>query len=178
MKRRLLCCVLLALAIDAWAHRLDEYLQAIRVSVATNRVDLSIDLIPGVAVASRLLAVIDKDRDGQVSKDEHTAYAHLVLKDLQIGLDQRKLAMSLVDTSFPALAEIRDGLGVIRIKATASVGPLAAGDHALTITNAHQPTISVYHVNALRPKDDAIKITRQIRDELQKDYRLEFSVTR
>lgn len=177
MKQGLLSVLLLVLATDALAHRLDEYLQATRISVATNRIDLSIDLTPGVAIADELLLVIDKDRDGRISDKESAAYAQRVLKDIRIGLDETVLVPGLVDASFPAQDEIRKGLGVIRIKATAYVAPLSPGNHALTLTNAHLPAISVYLVNALAPKDRAIKITKQTRDELQKDYRLEFSVS-
>jgi hypothetical protein len=176
MKTGLLGCLLLVLATDAPAHRLDEYLQATRVAVATNRIDLSIDLTPGVAVADQLLVVIDKDRDGRVSADELAAYAQRVLKDIRIRLDEKVLALRVVDASFPNLPEVRSGLGVIRIKASAAVGHLAAGSHALSLTNVHLPAISVYLVNALVPKDRAIKITKQTRDELQKHYRLEFGV--
>jgi hypothetical protein len=176
MKPVLLGSLMLALATDALAHRLDEYLQATRVAVATNRIDLALDLTPGVAVADQLLVVIDKDRDGRVSEEEVAAYARLVLKDLRIALDEKALALSLVDTSFPALHEIKGGLGVIRIKASAPVGQLTVGKHTLSLTNVHLPTISVYSVNALVPKDTAIKITRQTRDELQKNYRLDFRV--
>jgi len=177
MKRCLLSCLVLVLATNAaLAHRLDEYLQATRVSVATNRIDLSIDLTPGVAIAEGLLAVIDTDGDGRVSDDERTAYAQRVLKDIQVGLDKKPLVLSLVDSSFPALDEVRRGLGVIRIKATAPVGQLSSGRHTVTLANAHLPAISVYMVNALVPKDPAIKISKQIRDKLQKDYRLEFEV--
>ncbi|HKS38052.1 MAG TPA: hypothetical protein VJW76_12720, partial [Verrucomicrobiae bacterium] len=155
MKPGLLGCLALVFVTNALAHRLDEYLQATRISVATNRIDLSIDLTPGVAIVDQLLVVIDKDRDGRVSKKEVTAYAQHVLKDIRIGLDEKVLALSLVDTSFPALHEVKEGLGVIRIKATAPVAPLSAGKHTLNLTNAHLPAISVYLVNALVPKDRA-----------------------
>jgi hypothetical protein len=176
MKSGLLGCLLLLLATVALAHRLDECLQATRISVATHRIDVSIDLTPGVAVADQVLAVVDKDQDGRVSEAEVAAYAQRVLKDIRVGLDEKVLAMSLADTSFPGLHESKAGVGVIHIKATAPVGPLTAGEHALTLTNGHLPAISVYLVNALAPEDRAIKITKQTRDELQKDYRLEFSV--
>jgi hypothetical protein len=169
--------LLLVLVTDARAHRLDEYLQATRISVATNSISLSIDLTPGVAVADQLLVAIDKDRDGRVSEAEAAAYAQRMLKDLQLQLDETVLTLSLVDASFPSLPEVKDGLGVIRIKANAPVGQLAAGKHTLTLTNAHLPAISVYLVNALVPKADAIEITKQTRDELQKNYRLEFRVS-
>jgi len=177
MKLGLLGCLLLVLATDALAHRLDEYLQATRVSVATNRVDVSIDLTPGVAVASQVLDVIDRDRDGWVSGDESAAYAQRVLKDMRMELDEKVLALSLVNASFPAVHEVKGGQGVIRIKASAPFEKIAAGRHALCLTNAHLPAISVYLVNALVPKDPAIKITNQTRDELQKNYRLEFGMT-
>jgi len=177
MKPGLLGSLLLLLATDAWAHRLDEYLQATRISMATHRIDVSIDLTPGVVVADQVLAVVDKDRDGRVSEAEATAYAQQVLKDIRVGLDEKALTLSVVDTSFPALEDVRKGMGVIRLKAAVRIGSLTVGKHALTLTHSHLPAISVYLVNALAPKDRAIKITKQTRDELQKNYRLEFSVS-
>jgi len=176
MKTGLLSCLLLVLAVDARAHRLDEYLQATRVSVATNRVDVSIDLTPGVAVADQVMAAIDTDRDGRVTEDERAAYTRRVLKDIRVRLDDQVLALNVAESSFPNLLEIKAGLGVIHIKATATVGPLTAARHVFSLTNAHLPSISVYLVNALVPKNPSIRITKQTRDELQKDYRLEFGV--
>jgi hypothetical protein len=176
MKPGLLGCLLLLLATQAWAHRLDEYLQSVRVSVATNRIGLSMELTPGVAVVDQVLAVIDKDRDGRVSEAEVAAYAQRVLEEIQVGLDGKVLAMTLTDTSFPTLEGVRKGMCVIRIKANASVKPLSVGNHTLHLTNAHMPAISVYLVNALTPKDRAIKVRKQTRDKLQTTYRLEFSV--
>ena len=177
MKPVLLGGLMFVLATNVFAHRLDEYLQATRISVTTNRVDLSIDLTPGVAVANQILSVIDTDHDGEVSQSESTAYAQRVLKDVQVALDEKALSPSFVNASFPSLLEVRSGVGVIRIKAMATVGPLVAGSHILSLTNAHLPAISVYLVNALAPQDPAIQITKQTRDELQKNYRLEFTVS-
>lgn len=176
MKYGLLCCVLLTLATDAAAHRLDEYLQATRISVATNRIDLSIDLTPGVAIAGQLLVLIDADGNGQVSKEEGNTYAERVLEDTQFTLDRSVLACELAGASFPELHEFRNGSGVIQIKAIAPVGNLVTGNHVLRLTNAHLPEISVHQVNALRSKDDTIEITQQTRNELQTEYRLEFKV--
>lgn len=177
MKPTLLVCLLLVFVADASAHRLDEYLQATRISVDTNRINLSIKLTPGVAIADELLVVIDKDRDGRISNEEVAVYAHRVLKDIQVGLDETTLTLSLVDASFPAIREVKEGHGVIQINATARVGQLAVGSHTLSLTNAHLPAISVYLVNVLVPKDEALKITKQTRDEFQRTYRLEFSVS-
>lgn len=177
MKPGLLGGLLILLATEAWAHRLDEYLQATRISVATNRIDVAMELTPGVAVADQVLVVIDKDRDGRVSKDEIATYAQRVLKDIRVGLDEKVLPLSLVETRFPTLHEVKVGVGVIRIKATLLFGHISVGQHTLGLTNTHLPAISVYLVNALVPKGPAIKITKQTRDEHQKTYRLEFSVS-
>ena len=177
MKPALLSCLLLLLASEASAHRLDEYLQATRISVATNRIDLSIYLTPGVAVADRLLAIIDKNRDGQISGGERAAYLQRVLRDIKVELDETALALSPTNTSFPTVGEVKAGVGVIRIKATAAIGQLSVGNHTLKLTNAHLPTISVYLVNALTPNHPAIQIMKQARDELQQNYRLEFGVS-
>jgi hypothetical protein len=176
MKQGLLFCLLLALATDAFAHRLDEYLQAVRIAVTTNRIELSIDLTPGVAVADSLLVVIDKDRDGGVSDEEGSSYAQHFLKDIHLQLDDTVLTPRLVKASFPKQSEMRSGLGVIRIKAVAQVEQLAVGNHVLCLHNAHMPEISAYLVNALVPKDHAIEIKKQTRDELQRSYRLDFSI--
>ncbi len=176
MRTGLFCCLLVALATNALAHRLDEYLQAIRINIATNRLDVSVELTPGVSIVDQLMAVLDPDRDGQISEKEASEYAERVLKDVAFGLDEKACALRLVDSAFPKLAEIKSGHGVIRLKATASVTPLTAGRHVLVLTNAHLPAISVYLVNALVPKDPAMKLGKQTRDELQKTYRLEFEV--
>lgn len=178
MKRGLLSCWLLLFATQAFGHRLDECLQATRIAVAINRIDLSIDLTPGVAVAGEFLLGIDKDRDGRVSDEERDSYARRVLQDLQVGLDGKALTLTLTLTltnaAFPALREVRAGLGVIRIQAAAAFARLTPGAHTLSLTNTHLPGISVYLVNALVPKDRAIRIMKQTRDESQKDYHLEF----
>lgn len=176
MKPTPLAFLLFLLATDALAHRLDEYLQAIRVSVITNRIDLSFELTSGMAIVDQLLVVLDKDHDGQISKEETAAYAQRILKDIQVGLDEKVLTLSLAAVSFPTMPEMKSGVGVIRIKAMAAVEPLIEGNHVLTLTNAHLPAISVYSVNALVPTDRAIKITKQTRDELQKNYRLDFGI--
>jgi hypothetical protein len=177
MKPALLLCLVLTLGTDAFAHRLDEYLQTIRVSVTTNRIDLSFELTPGTAVADQFLAVIDKNQDGQFSAKEVTAYIQRFLKDVCVKLDEKFLVLTETEASFPSLPEIKAGVGIIHIKATAPIAELTPSNHSLGLTNLHLPEISVYQVNALAPKDRVIKTTKQTRDELQKNYRLEFSVS-
>jgi hypothetical protein len=166
----------LALETDASAHRLDEYLQATRVSVSTNGVDLSIELTPGVAVAGQVLAIIDKDRDGRISRVEREHYGENFLKEVQVKLDEKVSTLRLVDAFFPSVVEMQSGVGVIRIRATVSFDSLTEGKHSLWLTNAHLPRISGYLVNALSPKMPAVQITKQTRDELQREYRLDFEI--
>ena len=176
MRRVLLACLLWVMAGDALAHRLDEYLQAVRIAVGTNRIDLSIELTSGVAVADKLLSVIDRNRDGRVSTDEGTVYAQRVLNDLQLRLDAESVALKLGDNSFPTLEDMKAGVGIIRINAGATIARLQAGTHTLSLTNAHLPEISAHLVNAVVPKDRAITITKQTRNESQTGYELQFGV--
>jgi hypothetical protein len=167
---------LFVLASQGFGHRLDEYLQATRIAVATNRIDMTFELTAGVAVAGHVLELIDLDRDGHVSGDEGNAYARRFMKDVNINLDGKLVVAEMTSVSFPAVQEIRSGTGVIRIRATSAIGAISVGSHALGVTNAHLPAISVYLVNALQSRDAAVDIGKQTRDELQKDYRLEFRV--
>ena len=176
MKRGLFICLTLAVAPHVMAHRLDEYLQATRVLVSTNSVELSFELTPGVAVANQVLAVIDKNHDGQISSVEQERYGEQLLKDLQLRVDEKASTLRLLDVSFPSVLEMQSGIGVIRLKATVLSGSLAEGKHSLCLTNAHLPQISVYLVNALSPKIPEVQIAKQARDELQKDYRLDFEI--
>ena len=48
--------LLLVLSASPSAHRLDEYLQAARLSLAHTRVELEIDLTPGASVADGIIS--------------------------------------------------------------------------------------------------------------------------
>ena len=71
----------------AGAHRLDEYLQATLLSVERDHVELEIDLTAGSNVASKVFALIDTDRDGQISPAEGEAYTQSVLSSIVISID-------------------------------------------------------------------------------------------
>jgi hypothetical protein len=62
--------ILLALPAESAAHRLDEYLQAARVSLARDRVTLEVDLTPGAAVTPAIVALVDRDGDAVISPAE------------------------------------------------------------------------------------------------------------
>jgi hypothetical protein len=176
MRAALLGCCLVVVGGDAFAHRLDEYLQATRIAVASNRIDVAFDLTPGVAVANQVLELIDQNGDGRISDPENKSYAHRFLKDLKAGLDGKAVALKVFSVSFPSVPEIRNGTGVIQIRAALAVRKLDAGDHFFTLTNGHLPNLSAYLANALRSSNPRVEIGKQTRDELQREYRLEFRV--
>ena len=178
MKRSLIVATLVLLVIPAAvvAHRLDEYLQATIFSIDADRIEGSMRLAPGVAVASAIISGIDTDHDGAFSAAEQQAYAQRVLRDLALSSDGKPLSLNLVSVGFPAVEEIEQGIGEIQINFSADLPPDAANRH-LVFENRHQPAMSVYLVNTLVPSDKNIQITAQNRNENQSIYRLDIAQT-
>jgi hypothetical protein len=164
-------------AMNVSAHRLDEYLQATRIGIEVDHINLEVDLTPGAAVADTVFATIDLDGTGRVSGRETAQYANAVLHSLFLDIDGRTLGLNLVDFRFPTLDEMRRGEGILHLRATAAVGETAIGRHQLHFTNAHRRDIGVYLVNALVPGDERIHITGQSRDMLQREFSLDYSVS-
>jgi hypothetical protein len=71
---------------------------------------------------------------------------------------------------------MNDGVGVIRIRGSASFPASAAGRHELTYRNRHESDISVYLANALVPPDNQIEITAQRRDRSQSELAIDYRV--
>ena len=105
------------------AHRLDEYLQAARVSLAHTRVELEIDLTPGASVADGIISLIDRDGDKRISPLEAERYGRAVLADVVLELDGRPVALTLNRVEAPPLEEMRHGLGAIQVRASGDVEP-------------------------------------------------------
>lgn len=160
----------------ASAHRLDEYLQATRLSIDLARVDLEIDLTPGVAVASRIIDSIDTNRDGEISSAEGAAYARRMLRSVTLSVDGLAAPILLVETHFPTPGDMSQGVGTIQLRATAKVPPSGAGRHRISFLNTHQPESSVYLVNALIPANSRIQIADQRRDRAQHELTLDYTV--
>ena len=170
--RRMGATVLLALGLTggAAAHRLDEYLQATLIGVTRDGVDVEIQLTPGVAMLPVLMAVIDQDRDGRISPGEERAYVGRVVRDVELRVDGVPAPLSLVDSKFPAIEAMREGLGTIRMKLHA-----ARSGHELRFENRHLPQVSAYLVNCLAAPSDGLVVRRQKRDELQRSIEFEYS---
>ncbi len=173
-------CAVLAVCLatlpSASAHRLDEYLQATRLSIDLERVDLEIDLTPGVAVASKIIDSIDTNRDGEISSAEGAAYARRMLRSVTLSVDGLAAPILLVETHFPTPGDMSQGIGTIQLRATAKVPAAGAGRHRVSFLNAHQPESSVYLVNALIPANSRIQIADQRRDRAQHGLTLDYTV--
>jgi len=168
--------LLVALPHGAEAHRLDEYLQATRIAVSRHQVELEIDLTPGVAIAAAVFPLIDRNGDGVVTVPEIEAYARSVLKDLAVEIDGRAYQWRLTRAESPSWLELRDGVGTVRVEATAAVPLAGEGIHRIRYENLHQPEISVYLANALVPASRDISIVRQERDLAQRRFDLDIDV--
>ena len=168
--------VVLAAGGDARAHRLDEYLQATRVSFARDRLAIDVDLTPGISIASGVIAMLDANADGTIAPAEADAYGRAVLSDVRVSLDGNPLGMTLAGIDVPALDEMRNGTGTIRLHAAGSIAA-GAGRHRLELVNNHRPETSVYMVNALVPEDSGIDVVSQTRDPRQREFRAEYDVT-
>ncbi len=165
--------ILVLAGTPALAHRLDEYLQGTIISVEKNRVDFQMTLTPGVAVFPILIAEIDLNADGVISRIEQRAYAGRILDDLTMSIDGHHLTPRLLSTEFPAVEEMKAGRGEIRIEFDSDL-PFGGPNRKLTFENHHQSRIAAYQVNCLVSRDPDIQILSQNRNYSQSLYELEF----
>jgi hypothetical protein len=178
MRRVFVAVIVFTLAMPAEmaAHRLDEYLQAARVSLERDRVTLEVDLTPGARIASDIVALLDRDGDNTISPIEAGAYGEVVLTDLVLELDGRSVPMTLTRVETPSIDDMRDGIGTIQLRAVGHVAAVVDGRRHLHFRNNHQPAASVYLVNALLPEDGDVGVVNQSRDPRQQGVRIEYSV--
>ncbi|HEY8747911.1 MAG TPA: hypothetical protein VIM11_08055 [Tepidisphaeraceae bacterium] len=166
--------VVLWLATPVCAHRVDEYLQATTIDVATNRVVVQMRLTPGIEVFRVVVASIDTDGDGVLSEVEQRAYVERVLHDLSFSVDAKPVRLRLVSAAFPKVEQMKEGLGDIRLEFDAEV-PKGGPNRTLVFENHHQRGIAAYLVNCLLPSDPAIHVTAQNRNFDQSFYRLDYT---
>jgi hypothetical protein len=159
-----------------FAHRLDEYLQASRISIDPDRITIDIDLTPGANVAAKILGWVDRDGDGLISADEGSRYANSVASALGLSVDGRRAPLTLTASRFPRAGDFRLGVGTIRLRVEATTAVPAAGRHRLTFDNTHQPETSVYLVNATVPGDRRLSIVNQQRDPAQRHVTIEYDM--
>jgi hypothetical protein len=174
---RLKAAAIIALSIlcapSAFAHRIDEYLQATVFTLEANRAQASMRLIPGVLVAPSVIAEIDANHDGVFSADEERAYARRVLGDLSIASDGKSVTPVLLTWSFPQPAQLHDGVGEIHIDYSIDFLPRGPA-RTLIFANHHLSQRSVYLMNVLVPQDPGIRIQAQKRNQLQSVYEIDY----
>jgi hypothetical protein len=171
MKRMgVIALLALGLAGGAGAHRLDEYLQATLIGVTPDGIDVEIHLTPGVAMLPVLMAVIDQDRDGRISSGEARAYVGRVVREVELRVDGVPAPLSLIESNFPTVEAMREGLGTIAIKLRT-----ARSGRELRFENRHLPQVSAYLVNCLAAPSDGLVVRGQKRDEAQRSIEFEYS---
>jgi hypothetical protein len=172
--------LLLVLMSGSWtsAHRRDEYLQAARLAIDPDRVELALDLTAGIAVAEVVLLEIDLDKNGLISVAEARAYSDRVLSAIALDVDGIPLRVELVESTFPTFDSVRQGEGTTRIQAAASMPRLSDGLHHLRYRNAYRSDIGVYLANALVPASDRVMVTAQRRDINQRDLVIDYMLSR
>jgi len=164
---------LLAAALSAHAHRLDEYLQATTISLEKDRVQVDVRLIPGVMVWPKVLARIDTDKDGVLSDAEIRSYAERMQRDLVLVVNGTPLRLRVMSSASDEAAMFRRGLGEIHFQFVVDVPPTGA-QRRLVFENKHERDIASYLVNCLVPADTDIRITGQDRNHQQSWYQLDY----
>jgi hydrogenase/urease accessory protein HupE len=176
MKRTFAAAILLLLcfATPAFAHRLDQYLQAVTFAVESDHIDVRLRLTPGVEVSGKVLGAIDANGDGVISQAEQQACAEQVRRDLSLRVDDRQLALRLVSFTFPEMGDMKQGMADIVLAFRADV-PAGGANRRLTFENHHQSAISVYLANCLVPRDPNIRVIAQTRNYEQSFYQLDYT---
>ena len=158
------------------AHRLDEFLQAARLGVDPDRVEIALDLTPGIAIAAEVVTAIDRDANGSITDGEARAFADAVLRAVRLDLDGAPLRLALADSAVAAIDTMLAGDGAVRIRATAAIPSLAEGRHHLHFRNDYRPAIGVYLANALVPTSDRIALMAQRRNVDQRDLTVDYNL--
>ena len=174
--------VVLALAMtllagkEVSAHRTEDYLQAARIGLEPDRVQITLDLTPGIAVADSFIAALDRDRDGLLSPEEQREYAGQVVSGLQVAIDGRRLQPIVLASRYSEPSAFRRGEGTFRLDIQAKLPEVAAGSHQLLFRNTHLAGHSAYLANALVPESARVAVTAQRRDRDQSELTIEYTV--
>ena len=160
-------------AVPASAHRLDEYLQALRVDLRADGIVLELDLTPGAHLAADLVATLDANADRAIDVAEADAYVASVLRSLELSVDDHRVGLDLISRTIPSMDEVREGSGVISLVARADVDQ-PSGRHRVRVSNGFRPDVGAYLANALRPDSRAITIASQLRDSRQQTLTIDY----
>jgi hypothetical protein len=163
-------------ATDVFAHRTEDYLQAVRIGLEPDRVLITLDLSPGIAVAETFIATLDLDHDGLLSTEEQRGYVQEVMGALDVESDERPLPPRVLTWNLPDLSAFRRGEGAMRLEIEATLPSASAGSHRLFFRNAHLAGHSAYLANALVPESARVAVTAQRREPDQSELTIEYTV--
>jgi nickel/cobalt transporter (NicO) family protein len=158
------------------AHRLDECLQAARVGVAPNRVEIELDVTPGTAVADAIVSDIDGNGDGSLSAVEQRIYVRRVLGSVDVIIDDHATALTPGPSTFPDVDALRLGEGTIRLRAFVPIADAGDGNHRVLFRNRYRRDVSVYLANALVPQSHRVAITGQRHEAGQRELEIDYIV--
>lgn len=165
--------LVLALHAPAYAHEVDEYVQAALISVEKDHLEVQLRLVPGSDVFSQVFAAIDTNADGALSDVEQQSYARNIVRDLTLSLNGQPLRAEIVSTQFPKIDLMKEGLGAIRL--TLRVPVVKSRERQkFVLENHHQRAISAYLMNCLQPRDPSLHIVSQRRSADQSRYELDY----
>jgi hypothetical protein len=169
--------LLMVAAVDTLsAHRRDEYLQAARIAVEPDQVNVSLDLTPGMEVADAVTADIDRAGDATLSDSEKDGYAARVAAGLTLEVDGQPLRVDTVEVIFAGLTAFRRGEGTIQLQVRARLPRLSSGGHHFRFRNEERGDISVYLANALVPESARVSVTGQRRTPSQNESTIHFAL--
>src|SRR4029453_7041590 len=102
-------------------QRLAEYLQGAGLAIGPDRVEIELDLTPGIALAEAIVRDIDRDRNGSLSPEGQPPHGSRVLSALDLEADGRPLAVQLRASDVPDVDAMRRGEGTIRLRTAATL---------------------------------------------------------
>ncbi|WP_172328887.1 hypothetical protein [Mangrovicoccus sp. HB161399] len=120
---------LLACVLAAWqapAHPHGHVDQQAFLSVADDRIQLRLAILPSPAQGQTVAGHLDLDGDGRVSEFETAAFARDLLAGVRLTADGEALKLASPRVSWAPLHRIRSGEGGIEVTATAVPPPLPA----------------------------------------------------
>ncbi len=159
--------IMLASLPAAEAHRLDDLMQASFIEIKSGEIRIQLNLNPGVAVVDKVIWIMDRDGDGAISDAEEMEFSKVIKNQLKLSIDSQTLPLEILNMEFDDPADLRSGNGNIRIELAAHFTRLLPGVQRLRFENKNLSGMSAYLVNATMPKDPAIRISKQLRNENQ-----------
>lgn len=162
----------LTLALPLQAHRTAGLLQASLVEVLPTQVAVEVTLNPGTDIAPRMVALLDRDGDGSLSRTEGESWAAEFLKKQSVSIGGRSVPLVFQAVHATPLSEMASGHSLITVLYTATLGSLANGQQAIVCSNHYEPFESTYQCNGLVPKSSGVRIASHHRADAQRELTL------